>query len=69
MSPLLGCDCDVGATNHVTDGFAAFFLRKIESVRFDTAGLPPPPIINNLLYVLLLLLLVKRILRATISRS
>jgi hypothetical protein len=48
MSPLLGRDRDVtGATSHTADGFAAFFTRKIERVRFDTAGLPPPPIIDS----------------------
>ena len=46
MSPLLERDRDVtGATSHTADGFAAFFARKIDSVRSDTAGLPPPPII------------------------
>ena len=48
MSPLLGRDRDVtGATSHTAEGFAAFFARKIESVRSDTAGLQPPPIIDR----------------------
>ena len=28
------------------DGFAAFFARKIDGVRFDTAGLPPPAVLT-----------------------
>src|SRR5664279_4624325 len=48
MSPLLGRGRDVnGATSHTADGFAAFFARKIESVRSDTAGLSPPPTIDS----------------------
>jgi len=44
MSPLLGRNRNVaGATSHTADGFAVFFDRKIERVRFDTAGRSPPP--------------------------
>ena len=48
MLPLLARGRDVtGATGHTADGFAAFFARKIERGRSDTAGLPPPPIIDR----------------------
>jgi len=43
---LLGRHRDVAsATDHTADGFAAFFVRKVESMRSDTAGLPPPPVL------------------------
>ena len=45
MSPLLERNRDVtSSTSHTADGFAAFFARKIERVRSDTAGLAPPSI-------------------------
>jgi len=43
MSTLLGRHQDVtSATHHTADGFATFFVDKVERVRSDTAGLPPP---------------------------
>ena len=45
LSSLLGRDRDVSAaTDHTAEGFAAFFARKVDAVRSDTAGLPPPPV-------------------------
>ena len=34
-----------GATDHTADGFAAFFVRKIDAVRRDTSGLSTPPVL------------------------
>ena len=46
MSTLLGRHRDVtSATHHTADGFATFFVDKVERVCFDAAGLPPPPVI------------------------
>ena len=46
LSTLLGRHLDVAcATDHTADGFATFFVRKVEGVRSDTAGLPPPPVL------------------------
>ena len=33
------------ATDHTADGFAAFFVRKIDAVRRDTSGLSTPPVL------------------------
>jgi len=46
LSSILGRDRNVtGATDHTADGFAAFFVRKIDAVRRDTSGLSTPPVL------------------------
>jgi len=46
LSTLLGRHRDVACdSDHTADGFATFFVRKIEGVRSGTAGLPPPPVL------------------------
>ena len=43
LSTILGRHRDVtSATDHTANGFAALFVRKVESVHSDTAGLPLP---------------------------
>ena len=47
MTTLLGRDRNIScATGHTADGFAAFFARKIDGVRSDTAGLLPPAVLT-----------------------
>ena len=44
LSTLLCRDRDLAsATGHSADGFAAFFSRKIDDIRAQTAGASPPP--------------------------
>jgi len=45
MSPLFGYNRDV--TVETSHEFAVIFVRTIERVHYDTAGLPPPPIIDS----------------------
>ena len=46
LSTPLGRHREVAcATDHTADGFATFFVRKVEAARSDTAGLPPPPVL------------------------
>ena len=42
-SSLLGGDRNVtGSTDHTAEGFAAFFVGKVDDVMVDTAGQPLP---------------------------
>ena len=46
LSTLLCRDRDLAsATGHSADGFAAFFSRKIDDIRAQTAGASPPPVV------------------------
>jgi len=45
LSSMFGRQHDVtGSTSRSADDFAAFFAKKIDDIRNDTAGLPPPVI-------------------------
>ena len=47
---MLGRDRDTsGATGHTTDGFAAFFTRKVDDVMTSTAGKAAPPVFDSAL--------------------
>ena len=48
LSSVLGRDRDTtGATGHTAEGFAAFFTRRVDEIRADTAAAPPPDVVDT----------------------